>query len=224
MARTNRMRTRAKAQMPMVLLTLLSILQALALELLWGYVREQEHLIEASWSAALSCAQVIATLLGILVIWIYYSSMVMRFRWVPSTSDTLYPFLIGILQFMLIETLGLETLGHWFVVLGILFAVTSGALQLVLRRARLDGENDDWFGSFSPATLRDFYPVIGIAALLVGLGVALAITGHQGWFAGLALLAANAALGYQMYLSHQFWERSMKWEPPTSPERPNPDA
>jgi hypothetical protein len=216
------MRTRAKAQMPMVLLTLLSILQALALELLWDYVREQEHLIEASWSSALSWAQVTATVLGILVIWLYYSSMVMRFRWVPSTSDTLYPFVIGILQFVLIETMGPATLGHWFVVLGILFAVTSGALQLVLRRARLDGENDDWFENFSPATLRDFYPVIAIAAFLMGLGVVLAITGHQGWFAGLALFAANAALGHQMYQSHLFWERSMASESPISPERPNP--
>jgi len=34
---TNRMRARAKARMPMVLLTRLSIVQALAMELLWGH-------------------------------------------------------------------------------------------------------------------------------------------------------------------------------------------
>lgn len=209
MARTNRMRTRAKAQMPMVLLTLLSILQALALELLWAYVREHEQLMEVTWAAALLWTQIFATLLGVLLIWLLYSSLVMRFRWVPTTSDTLYPFVIGILQFVLIATLGVATLGRWFVVLAILFAVTTAAVQMVLRRARLAGENEDWFANFSPATLRDYYPVIGVVALLAGIGVLLDVTDHRGWFAALALLVANAALGHQMYANHLFWKRSM---------------
>lgn len=205
----NRMRTRAKAHMPMVLLTLLSILQALALELLWAHIRANDYLTEPTWTAFLAWVQIGTTLLGVLLIWLLYSSMVMRFRWVPSTSDSLFPFAIGILQFVTIAALGPERLGYWFVTLGVLFGVTSAALQIVLRRARLDGENDEWFANIAPATLRDFYPAMMIVVLLVGFGVALGVTGHQGVFALGALLVAAAALGYQMYFNHIFWSRSM---------------
>jgi hypothetical protein len=203
------MRARAKAQMPSVLLTLLSILQALALELLWGYVRETDYLYERTWLAVLAWTQIAATLAGVLLIWILYSNMVMRFRWVPTTGDTLYPFVIGILQFVLIATLGPDRLGRWFVILGILFAITSGALHLVFRRARLDGENEDWFANIPRATLRDFYPAIGVVAALVGFGIALGATGNHGVFAFGALLVANGALLHQMYASHRYWQISM---------------
>jgi len=193
----------------MVLLTLLSILQALAVELLWSHVRDHDYLLESSWIAVISWVQIGATLLGVLLIWLLYSSMVMRFRWVPSTSDSLFPFIIGILQFVMIAALGPDRLGYWFVTLGILFGVTSAALQIVLRRARLDGDNDEWFANIPRATRRDFYPVVAVVGLLTGLGIALGVTGHQGPLALLALLVAAAALGYQMYLNHVFWRRSM---------------
>jgi len=195
--------------MPSVLLTLLSILQALALELLWAHVNEHEYLYEASWLALLGWVQIAATLVGVFLIWLLYSSMVMRFRWVPMTSDSLYPFIIGILQFVLIAALGPDRLGWWFVGLGVLFGATSAALQMVLRRARLDGENDEWFARIAPATWRDFYPVMGVVGMLTMIGIALGVTGHQGPLALLALLAANAVLLYQMYLNHMFWKRSM---------------
>jgi hypothetical protein len=206
----NPMRERAKAQMPMVLLTLLSILQALAIELLWAHVRETGYLTEPGWTALIAWVQIGTTLLGVLLIWLLYSSMVMRFRWVPSTSDSLHPFGIGILQFVMVAALGPERLGYWFVTLGVLFGFTSAALQIVLRRARLDGENDEWFANIAPATVRDFYPVMAVVGLLIGIGIALHATGHQGPFALAGLLLATAALGYQMYLNHLFWQRSVR--------------
>ncbi|MDA1077373.1 MAG: hypothetical protein O3A63_21900 [Proteobacteria bacterium] len=177
------MSARAKAHMPMVLLTLLSILQALALELLWAHVREHDYLTEPTWTAFIAWVQIGTTLLGVLLIWVLYTSMVMRFRWVPSTSDSLYPFLIGILEFVMIAALGPESLGYWFATLGVLFGITTAAMQMVLRRARLDGENDEWFASIAPATLRDFYPSASAVVVLVGFGTALGVTGHRGIFA-----------------------------------------
>jgi hypothetical protein len=204
------MRARAKSHMPSVLLTLLSILQALALELLWSHVKEHDYLLEPTWLALLGWVQIGATLVGVFLIWLLYSSMVMRFRWVPTTSDSLYPFFIGILQFILIAALGPDRLGWWFATLGVLFGVTSAALQMVLRRARLDGENDEWFAQIPRATWRDFYPVMAVVGLLVTAGVLLGATGHQGVLALLALLTATLALLHQMYLNHTFWKRSME--------------
>jgi hypothetical protein len=101
----------------MVLLTLLSIVQALALELLWSHVRESVYLFDMSWTALLTWIQVGTTFLGIVVIWIAYASIAMRFRWVPSTSDSVYPFVVGLLEFILIETLAPEYMGWWFICL-----------------------------------------------------------------------------------------------------------
>jgi hypothetical protein len=209
MARNQLVRARAKAQMPTVLLTLLSILQALALELLWTHIRESDYLTTASWDAVLSWLQIAATLFGILLIWLLYSGMVMRFLWVPTTSDTLYPFVIGILEFVLIAVLGPDGLALWFIVLAALFGITTMALQFVLRRARLDGENDEWFEAIPPATFRDFVPVITVVATLTVLGIALGVSGHQGLFAMVALLIAIWAIGHQLYMHNLFWSRSM---------------
>ena len=83
----NPIRKRAKDHLPTVLLTLLSIVQALALELLWSHLRAANYIFELSWLAFISWAQIAATFLGIVLIWIVYVSNVVRFRWVPTTSD-----------------------------------------------------------------------------------------------------------------------------------------
>jgi len=87
----NTMRKRAKEHFPTVLLTLLSIVQALALELLWSHLRESPYLFELSWITAISWMQILATFLGLVLIWVVYANNVMRFRWVPVTSESVYP-------------------------------------------------------------------------------------------------------------------------------------
>ena len=119
----NAMRDRAKEHFPTVLLTLLSIVQALALELLWSHLRESEYLFAFSWPAFISWIQITATLLGLVLIWVVYASNVMRFRWVPVTSDSVYPFLIGLLEFMLIETLGPDEIGQWLILMSVIFGM-----------------------------------------------------------------------------------------------------
>ena len=51
-----------------VLLTLLSIVQALALELIWSHLHEVDYLFEVSLTAAIAWLQIGATLLGIVLI------------------------------------------------------------------------------------------------------------------------------------------------------------
>ena len=97
------MRNRATDLLPSVLLTVLSMIQALALELLWTRLRESPYLWTASWDALLGWTQATAMLLGFLVVWLLYISFVMRFRWLPSLSDSVIPFGIGILEFSLID-------------------------------------------------------------------------------------------------------------------------
>jgi hypothetical protein len=65
--------------MPAVLLTLLSIVRGLALDLLWSRGTELAFLDRPGWVAALLWAQMAANLIGIIVIWVVYVSTVMRF-------------------------------------------------------------------------------------------------------------------------------------------------
>ena len=129
-------RNRATDQFPMVLLTLLSIVQALALELLWDHLRNRPDLYEYSWIALLGWVQIAASLMGIMLIWLIYSGMVMRFRWTPSTADSILPFFVGLIQFLMIDMMGPEKLGRWMIVLAIVFATMIVASHKLFQRAR----------------------------------------------------------------------------------------
>ena len=205
----NAMRERAKEHFPTVLLTLLSIVQALALELLWAHLHEADYLFQPTWIAVLSWVQVIATLLGIVLIWVVYASNVMRFRWVPATSDSVYPFVIGLLEFLLIDTLGADEIGLWLVFLGLIFGVMQWVAHHTMRRARQDPDNNAFFAEVEPAELRDFYPQIAVVCTLMLAGVFILNSRDQGAVAMLALLATNGLLVRQFHEAAVFWERSI---------------
>jgi hypothetical protein len=203
------MRNRAKEHFPMVLLTLLSIVQALALELLWSHLRGTGYLFEPSSIAVLSWIQIMTTFMGLVLIWVVYASNAMRFRWVPVTSDSVYPFLIGVIEFTLVESLGQGETGEWL----ILFAMTFGLMVIVshktMQRARHDGDNDTFFDQFEPATLRDFVPQIMIVCGLALAGIYLMVSGDRGIIAMLAVLATAGILVWQFFVAALTWRRTV---------------
>ena len=193
----------------MVQLTLLSIVQALALELLWGHVVSEPTLYIIGWEAALSWVQAFATFVGILLIWVIYASTAMRFRWVPATTDSLYPFLVGIAQFAMVEQLWPGSLGGWFLIMAVIYAAMTWISQRTLKAARMDDDNHEFFRHVRPATLRDFRaPALHVLAMAAA-GIALLATGHTGWLAMAATLLVTAGLLYQLYLSDLYWRRSV---------------
>jgi len=202
-------RDRAKEHLPMVLLTLLSIVQALALELLWSYVRESDYLFEMTWTALLSWVQIVTSFIGIVVIWVVYTSTAIRFRWVPTMSDSVYPFFIGILEFILIETLAPEYMGLWFVSLAAIFGLMTWVSHMTMRRARLDGENAEFFANLKPATARDFCPAFIIMFVLILAGAYLVESGDRGVVALVAVSVAFAGLVRQLIVAARFWEMSV---------------
>ena len=202
-------RDRTKEHSPMVLLTLLSIVQALALELLWSQVLESADLFDLSWTALLTWFQVAASFLGIVVIWVVYASITMRFRWVPSISDSVYPFIIGVFEFTLVETLSPEYMGWWFVCRALIFGLMTWVSHMNMRRARLDGENDEFFTSLEPAKTHDFYPAFIIIFGLILVGTYLTVSGDRGIVALIAVIAALAVLVRQLIVTARFWEMSV---------------
>lgn len=203
------MQTRAKDNVPNVLLTLLSIIQALALELLWGQLRAADYLFQAGWTTSIYWLQSVVTFLGIVVIWVVYVSNVMRFRWIPGISDSVLPFLIGVAEFLLIESIGPAQHGQWFLFLALIFALMHGTAHMTMRRARRDGENELFFRNLEPATVRDFYPAMATVVGLVVLGCYLHLAPGQLTVAFVGALATLGLLSWQAHGVARFWRLSM---------------
>lgn len=206
---TEDIRERVIRQMPMALLTLTSIVQALALELLWSHVRDAGPALALTMPDAIHWMQIASTLLGLMLIWIIYSNNVMRFVWTPTTRDSVIPFVFGILEFMQIEMLGADKLGWWMVDLAVIFAIMTWSSQITLRRARLEGANDDFFAHRTPATWRDFLPLSLVVLALGAAGGYLIVSNDQGIVALLIVVASFLILVKQFINTAQFWRESV---------------
>ena len=203
------MRARAKEHLPHVLLTLLSIIQALALELFWSELQSLNYLFELSWLSISTWTQVAATFLGILVIWIVYATTVMRFSWVPSISDSVVPFFVGLLQFILIESLGVENAGAWFFSLAIILGIMHGESHMIMRRARRDPDNAEFFEQINPATTSDFIPPALMVISLLSLGAYVTALPASPILTGLGFAACLLLLFWHLVFMGMFWKRTM---------------
>lgn len=141
----NSIRMRAREQFPSVLLTLLSIIQAIALESLWDHARHRPELYSVSWDALLGWLQIAVTLNVIVLIWMVYVGLVMRFRWTPAMTDSVMPFLVGLIQFMMIDLMGPDKLGKWTLVIGLIAVLVTYLDHSSMRRARRDPGNREFF-------------------------------------------------------------------------------
>lgn len=203
------MRSRAKEHLPHVLLTLLSIIQALALELFWSELQGLTYLFELSWVGTSGWIQVAATFLGILVIWVVYATTVMRFSWVPSISDSVVPFFVGLLQFILIESLGVESAGLWFFSLAIIIAIMHGESHMIMRRARQDPDNAEFFEQISRATTADFIPPVLMVVSLLSLSAYVTAVPTNLIVIGLGFAASLLLLFWHLIFMGMFWKRTM---------------
>ena len=202
-------RNRAKDKFPMVLLTLLSIVQALALEFLWDHMRHRDEIFEISVVALIGWLQISASLIVIILIWLMYAGMLMRFRWTPTVTDSIWPFFIGLVQFLMIEIMGAEKLAYWIIVLALIYGITDFINHRAMKRARADPANREFFERCLPATLRDFTPQITMVVVLILAGSWIWISGHQGWFAICTLVGSLIGLCYEMHKAARYWNVSM---------------
>jgi hypothetical protein len=201
-------RNRAKEMLPSMLLTLMSIIQALGLEFLWDSIRVAERTL--TWAAVLVWIQITANMLGILQVWLFYVSVAMRFRWVPTSNDLLLPFLIGVLEFTMIDLTGSAHLPLWFATLASVYAIAAWDAQNVMARARRDGDNEEFFRHLRPAVMRDFAGPAAVVAGLALFGSAIYFTDENHWLALAGLLFAVSTLAFQIVLGRTYWKRSMQ--------------
>ena len=200
---------RARDLVPAMMLTVLSMFQALALELYWSKIGDSPFLWGGGWEALIGWMQLLAMFAGILLIWVLYVSFVLRFTWLPSLGDTLMPFLIGVLEFAMVDTLQPERLGIWLVLLGVLFGLATATSHATMRRARREPENAYFFTAVGPASWRDYLHSAFTVSLLAGFGIALLNVGFNPWLALAALLYALGTLSYQILQAKKYWMHSL---------------
>ena len=201
----NKSRARALAQFPSVLLTLISIIQALALELLWAKVTGTESLFRTDMTALVNWGMVSVSLLGILQIWIMYSSMVMGFVWLPGLRDSIFPFIIGLQEFMLVTLIGTEYEGLWLLVLASIFLSANIITHLSFKRARQEPENEQFFRTRKPATWRDFKWASTVIFSLTVLGVVSTMVDSGSVLLLAAMTLANIVLLIQIIAMRRLW-------------------
>ena len=200
---------RAMDLVPALMLTVLSMIQALALEMYWSQIGESEFLWAGGWEALIGWMQVVAVFLGILLIWVLYCSFVLRFTWLPTMEDTLAPFLIGALEFAMIDHMDPEQMGLWMLLMGGVFGLAIFTAHTTMRRARVEPENAYFFDTVDPATWKDYGRSFMTVAVLWCFGFSLMLVGFQPILAFVAILVAIAALVIQYFQAKKYWMHSL---------------
>lgn len=188
----------------------MSIIQAIALETLWSKTVEGGGFDVLTLLIVIGWMQSIATLLVIIMVWMTYVGLLMRFVWTPSLLDTVLPFPVGILQFALIEFAVAQHFGYWVFCLGLLTLLVTFITQRYFRKARLDPKNEDFFKAVSPATIRDVLPEIVYAIIALAIGITTIIIQPNVWFAIVFILTFVGASGHLMFRQAKFWNQSIE--------------
>ena len=127
-------------------------------------------------------------------------------------GDTVTPFAIGLLEFSMIDLMGPDTLGPWFVCLASVFGISIAATHVAHRRARKDPANDYFFSKVAPANWRNYLGSFMVVLSLLLIGAALWLTGNRTWMPLAALLYATAALAFQLLMQRRYWMHSLVQE------------
>lgn len=159
-------RTRARELLPSVLLTVLGIVQALALELLWEGRPERLLAWRAIDAAATGWILHGTLFLGVVLVWVQFAVTVMRITWTPSLFDLVVPFVIGVMEFTLVATMVPEAVHWWFMGMAAVSVVTASVNFSIFARALTEAGRVLEAGS-----QRGYAPIlIGSVALLIFAG------------------------------------------------------
>ncbi len=205
----NDIRNRVRSNVPAVVLTLLGIIQALALEQLWTHVLHSDVLYVLNWQTLTTWTQIFTTLIAIILVWLVYAVNVTRFRWLPTVYEFILPFWVGFIQLLVIQALATTAIGFWFILMGVLFGTMIWIAQTTLRKARLDGGNASFFATIPPATWSDFLPALTIIGLILTFGLYAAIfkTGDLTNLSMLLIMLLFACLHFRALTDG--WQRSL---------------
>jgi hypothetical protein len=87
---------------------------------------------------------------GIVVVWLFCSSLLMRLVWVPTIRDSILPFIIGGAEFRLAEMLSPELRHPWFFLFAGIFGFGTWASTTTFVGVRHDPDSAGLWDDFDP--------------------------------------------------------------------------
>lgn len=136
-------RKRAKELFPSIYLTLVSIIQSLALGYLLSSLKDSQQFWTLNSESLIAWLQIAAMCQIIFLIWHEYVVGVISFQWVLGISDSIIPFGFGISQFALISFINPSTLYLWLYSMGVLNGIALFAYKNMYRKAKRDTDNEE---------------------------------------------------------------------------------
>ena len=204
-------RAQAKEMFPTIYLTLLSMVQALALEVLWSAVTSHDYFWSWNSVALTGWLQATAVFQLMFFIWVAYAHVVMRFRWVVSVRDSLIPFVLGLAEFALIGLIHPDRVHLWFYGLAVISAFGAWVALVVVREVWAEPDNADLLAVIGqPRRFVYAGPLLICVLLAVGQGVlaqvyrdTVALTVSLIGMVNVVLLSLNLWYG-------RFWRRAVE--------------
>lgn len=158
--------------------------------------------------------QAATTLLVLIVVWMTFVGLLMRFVWTPALLDAALPFIVGLLQFSVIEASTPDRFGLWLIGLGVLSAVMAMLTQRYFKRARAEPRNAEFFQKVAPATWKDFVQAALSTVYGFLFGIALLIYDVNPGIMIVIMLPMIISLIFSIIDQNRYWVLSI----PPSPD------
>jgi Na+/pantothenate symporter len=191
--------SRIKGSFTPIYLTILSIVQAVALGELAKVVADgYPEFTPVQWSL------VLLTFLILIIIWSHVTTDAMSWVWIPDLRDSVIPFLLGAFELYQAHAI-VVGLGPW------LFGMGAGATLAVLeffhvgRQVRLEADDAEALRLFRRRSWSDLLQGVGGIVLFFALGLATVATGVAGTADQPLLHAFEAALPWAALFLTGLW-------------------
>lgn len=208
MAASESPRERALAQFPAMYVTLVSVVQAIALEVLVSRVYAVG--LEPSLTAHSAMVWLEVTLLGqtIFYVWVSYTLLVTLAQWVFRFFDFAAAFAVGVFQFAAIRWIGTESPRNFLVMVAVGFLAGAWISLSNTGAAARRPENAEVMEGFPH---RNLVVLLGLVGALGLIGVLAGIGGPVRPAAASVLLAiCNCVLFLALLRWFFWWRRAMR--------------
>ena len=86
-------------------------------------------------------------------------------------QEFIMSFAVGLIQFSIVQMLAVQLIGPWMVLVAVLMLTINWIAHTTLRKAGLDGGNEEFFAVTKTASWQDFQVAIGSISLLLTYGI-----------------------------------------------------
>jgi hypothetical protein len=199
-------RERALGSFSSIYMTMVSLIEAIALELLVGRVLAVTEVSDLGVPTIVAWLEIAFMFEVILGIWIAYAIMSMATRWVMTLYDSAIVFALGMWQFLAISWIDQVPSHYWLWWTGIGGVIAILIIRGIYAAARRNPENDVFVGSFPLALVTGIAGVLTAAIIPVACLVQLELVGE--WLVACALVFGVVAYSGYIRAWTRWWRRT----------------